>query len=124
MSESVETGMKKQHCADMHHIREMLRDVLGGLLNLQVVGTDPDIVGPIDASALTNDYMPDEGNKNPDGTFFIVPESDDGVYIVTLADGSQFTITAAQSEKYVGQWYPAKIRSVNVGSTGLFSVGY
>ena len=124
MSELLNTDLKRQACGGLHHVANMLRDALGGILNLQVVGTDPDVAQPIDGSALTEDYSPDGSHKNPDGTFLICIESDDGVYQVTLADGTMFTITAVQSSAYVGQWYPGKILSVNVGSTGLFSVGY
>lgn len=122
MSEVTDSKNKKQSCGDMHHIKEMLRDVLGGLLNLQVVGTDPD-VGVIDGATLTDSYSPASANKNPDGTFLICIESV-GIFFVSLADGSDFIITAAQSTAYLGQWYPAKILSVNVDTTGSFSVGY
>jgi hypothetical protein len=57
-----------------------LKDALGGYINLQVVGTDPDVVGPI-----TGAYVPDDGHVNPDGTFFLIPETDNASYVVVLA---------------------------------------
>jgi hypothetical protein len=47
-----------------------------------------------------------------------------GVFYVNLADGTDFVITAVQSSAYLGQWYPARLISVNVGTSGDFSVGY
>ena len=129
MSELLSSPFKKPACGDMHNLGGMattsqLRDVLGGLVNLQIVGTDPDVAGTVDVSA-TGDYTPAEGNVNPDGTFFIIPETDAGVYVVVLADGSQFTITAVQSTAYLGQVYPARILTVlEAGTTGVFSVAY
>jgi hypothetical protein len=96
----------------------MLKDVLGGLINLQIVGTDPDIVGPI-----TGAYTPAAGNVNPDGTFFLIPETDAAQYIVELADGTQFTITGVQSTAYLGQPIPMRILSV-ISTIGYYSVGY
>lgn len=122
MSEVVDSKNKKQLCGNMHHITEMLRDVLGGVLNLQIVGTDPN-VGVVIGTDLLDDYAPASGNKNPDGTFLICIETS-GTFYVSLADGSDFVITDAQADAYIGQWYPAKILSVNIGTTGDFSVGY
>ena len=102
-----------------------VRDVGGGVIDLQIVGTDPD-VNVIDGSSITvgtGDYMPPAEHKNPDGTFLINIEAE-GVFNVTLADGSDFLITSVQSTAYLGQWVPMKIYSVNVGTTGSFSVGY
>jgi hypothetical protein len=96
-----------------------LMDVLGGFIDLQILGTDPDVVGPI-----SGPYIPDAGQVNPDGTFLINIETDNGIYIVELMDGTQFTITAVQSHAYLGQWYPAKLLQVLAGTTGSFSVGY
>lgn len=129
MSEVLNSPFKKPACGDMHNIgglatSSQLRDVLGGLINLQIVGTDPDVVGTVDVSA-TGDYEPAEGNVNPDGTFFIIPETDAATYVVILADGSQFTITAVQSTAYLGQPWPGRILKVlEAGTTGVFSVGY
>lgn len=94
------------------------RDVLGGLIDLQIIGTDPDVVGPI-----TGPYIPDDGHVNPDGTFFLIPETDNSVYVVELEDGTQFTITAVQSHAYFGQPMPIRILQV-ISSTGYYSVAY
>lgn len=137
MSEVVSTPFKKPKCGDMFPLGgkatvTLLRDVLGGLVNLQIVGTDPDIVQPVDGSTMTENYCPGDGvsavtggpRVNPDGTFFLIPETA-GVFVVVLADGTQFTITAVQSAAYLGQPYPARILCVLMaGTTGTFSVGY
>lgn len=102
-----------------------VRDVGGGVIDLQIVGTDPN-VGVIAGASITGgtgDYSPPAANKNPDGTFLINIEAE-GVFNITLADGSDFLITSVQSTAYLGQWVPLKIYSVNVGTTGSFSVGY
>lgn len=127
MSQIIETGFKKPECGDMHQLGQItgLKDVLGGLINLQIVGTDPDQVGPINGATMANDYAPALGELNPDGTFFICIETDAATYAVVLADGTQFTITAAQSTAHLGEWYPARIIKVlKAGTTGSFSVGY
>ena len=54
----------------------------------------------------------------------ITIETDGGTYYVTLADGSDFMITPTQSTAYLGTWYPGRLLSVDVGTTGDFSVGY
>jgi hypothetical protein len=124
MSEVKSTGYKKQmECGDMHHQNKvMLSDTGAGFVNLQIVGTDPDVNTVIGADIVA-DYSPTTGDKNPDGTFMICIEKV-GVFFVTLFDGSDFIITAVQSAAYLGQWYPAKLWSVNTGTTGDFSVGY
>ena len=123
MSEVKETGYQKMECGDMHHqTKSMLSDTGAGFVNLQIVGTDPE-VGLVVGADIVVDYSPADGNKNPDGTFMIVPETA-GTFYVTLFDGSDFIITAVQSAAYLGQWYPARIWSVNIGTTGDFSVGY
>lgn len=140
MSELVTTPFKKPHCGDMHQsgtadVQAHLSDAIGGIINLQVVGTDPDLVTqPVDGAAMTDDYFPDLTEStvnpgytrvNPDGTFFITIETDAAIYSVVLADGTQFTITPAQSTAYLGQWYPARLWKVLAdGTTGSFSVGY
>lgn len=127
MSDVQSTGFKKPECGDMHQLGQItgLKDVLGGLINLQIVGTDSDQVGPINGVTMADDYAPDLGDLNPDGTFFICIETDAATYVVVLADGTQFTITAAQSTAHLGQWYPARIIKVlKAGTTGSFSVGY
>jgi hypothetical protein len=122
MSEVVDSGSKKQSCGDMHHIEKMIRDALGNIVDFQIVGTDPDVNVVIGAGIVTR-YYPNTGDKNPDGTFLICIETE-GVFYVSLADGTDFIITAVQSHAYLGQWYPAKLLSVNAGTTGDFSVGY
>lgn len=131
MSEVYQTPFKKPVCGDMFNLGgksvtvTQLKDVLGGLINLQIVGTDPDNPNPINGAAMADDYIPAEGNVNPDGTFFIVPETSGATYAVVLADGTQFLITATQSTAYLGQWYPARLlRVLKAGTTGWFSVGY
>jgi hypothetical protein len=105
------------------------------LINLQIVGTDPDLdTQPVDGAAMAEDYFPgiEESTVNPgytkvnpDGTFFITIETDAATYSVVLADGTQFTITPAQSTAHLGQWYPARLWKVLAdGTTGSFSVGY
>ena len=127
MSEVKNTGYQKMECGDMHHQnKSMLSDTGAGFVNLQVVGTDPDVSGVktgASITAITGDYAPDTENKNPDGTFMICIETV-GIFFVTLFDGSDFIITAVQSAAYLGQWVPMRIHSVNVGTTGDFSVGY
>ncbi len=141
MSEIISSPFKKPKCGDMFNLGgksqtvSILKDVLGGLIDLQIVGTDPDLVTqPVDGAAMTEDYCPDLEEStvnpgytrvNPDGTFFITIETDAATYSVVLADGSQFTITPTQSTAYLGQWYPARLWKVLAdGTTGSFSVGY
>jgi hypothetical protein len=127
MSEIKDTGYHQMGCGDMHHQNKtMLSDTGGGFVNLQVVGTDPHVSGVktgASITALTGYYRPPAEHRNPDGTFLICIETA-GVFYVTLFDGSDFVITTVQSTVYLGQWYPGRIWSVNVGTTGDFSVGY
>jgi hypothetical protein len=129
MSEVLSSPFNKPECGDMHQnagtiTQAHLRDVLGGEIDLQIVGTDPGLVGPVTAP-MSEDYEPTIGTLNPDGTFLITIETDAAVYVVVLADGTQFTITAVQSTAYLGQWYPARLLKVLAdGTTGSFSVGY
>ena len=128
MSDVTATGYKKMKCTDMHHQDKMiLSDTGAGFVNLQIVGTDVN-EGVITGATLAANYTPGvDANgdlcANPDGTFMICIETA-GVFYVSLFDGSDFVITAVQSAAYLGQWYPAKLVSVNVGTTGDFSVGY
>lgn len=140
MSEVVSSPFKKPLCGDMHqsgqtNVQSHLRDAIGGLINLLIVGTDPDLATqPVDGAAMTEDYFPgiEESTVNPgytrvnpDGTFLITIETDAATYSVVLADGTQFTITPAQSTAHLGQWYPARLYKVLMdGTTGSFSVGY
>jgi len=140
MSTVIESPFKKPVCGDMYNLGfiSMLRDVLGGLINVQAVGTDPDITQPIVGAAMTDDYFPSETPStvnldangdglprvNPDGTFFIIPETA-GVFAVVLADGTQFLITDVQSTAYLGQPMPFRLLKVlETGTTGNFSVVY
>jgi hypothetical protein len=99
-------------------------DFLGGITDLQIVGTDPDVgvVAGGNITVGTGDYAPDADHTN-NGTFLICIEVE-GVFYVSLADGTDFVITAVQSAAYLGQWVPMKLLSVNIGTTGSFSVGY
>jgi hypothetical protein len=130
MSEIIASPFNKPSCNAAHQSGGTLsqshpRDSIGGIVDYQVVGTDPNYSGPIDGLAMITDYIPDAGHVNPDGTFLIVIETDAATYNVVLADGTQFTITAAQSTAYLGQWYPARLlRVLELGTTGSFSVGY
>ena len=130
MSTILTTPFKKPECGDMHNLGGLstitvLRDVLGGILNFIVVGTDSSKVGPINGATMASDYAPTLGTLNPDGSFFICIETDNATYVVELADGTQFTITAAQSHAHLGMWYPARlIKVIKAGTTGSFSVGY
>lgn len=123
MSDIKTTPFKRPECGFVGP--GTVRDLGGGIIDLQIVGTDPHVgvVAGASITALTGDYSPAEEHKNPDGTFLICIEVE-GVFYVTLADGSDFIITAVQSTAYLGQWVPMKIYSVNVGTTGSFSVGY
>lgn len=140
MSAVLDAPFKKPVCGDMHqsgqtNVQAHLRDSLGGLINLQIVGTDPDLDSqPVVGADMTEDYFPGIQEStvnpgytrvNPDGTFFITIETDAAYYSVVLADGTQFTITPAQSTAHLGQWYPARLYKVLMdGTTGDFSVGY
>lgn len=139
MSAVLDSPFKKPVCADMFtlgqaNVQSHLRDAIGTMVNLQIVGTDPDIVQPVNGATMTEDYFPglEESTLNPgytkvnpDGTFFITIETDAATYAVVLADGTQYTITAAQSTANLGQWYPAKLLKVLMsGTTGSFTVGY
>jgi hypothetical protein len=129
MSTVQSSPFNKPECGDMHQlgldkVQAHLRDVLGGLIDLQVVGTDPGVVGPV-VGPLSGNYAPTAGTLNPDGTFFIIPETDNAVYCVVLADGTEFTITAVQSHAYLGQVIPYRVLKVlKQGTTGSFSVVY
>lgn len=127
MSEIKNTGYQQMECGDLHHQKKsMVSDTGAGFVNLQIVGTDPLVSGVKTGASITvgtGDYMPADGSKNPDNTFLICIETT-GVFYVTLFDGSDFIITAVQAAAYLGQWYPGRLYSVNIGTTGNFSVGY
>jgi hypothetical protein len=139
MSAVVDAPFKKPKCGDMYTsgqstVKSYTSDAIGGMVNLQIVGTDPDIVQPVNGATMTEDYCPgiEESTLNPgftrvnpDGTFMITIETTAATYAVVLADGTQYTITAAQSTAHLGQWYPARLYKVLMsGTTGSFTVGY
>jgi len=138
MSVITTTPFKKPKCGDMHNLgglatTTIIRDSIGGMIDLLVVGTDPDITQPVIGNDMTEDYFPgieestvnpDYTRVNPDGTFFICIETV-GTFQVVLADGTEFQITAVQATAMLGKWYPARIWKVlATGTTGDFSVGY
>ena len=97
------------------------KDVLGNYVSCLINGTDAD-VGVVNMTALAGDYV--ATTLNPDGTFRICIETAAPI-VVELADGTDFTITQAQADAYLGTWYPANIRTVRqTGTTGTFSVGW
>lgn len=146
MSEVVSNApVQKPRCGEMHQlgidkVQAHLRDSVGGLIDLQIVGTDPDVDQPINGAALTEDYVPGDtpstvnldpnGNGyprvNPDRTFFLIPETDAATYAVVLADGTQYLFTGVQSTAFLGQPFPFRIWKVlaTAATTGYFSVGY
>ncbi|MEN6569057.1 MAG: hypothetical protein ABFC18_03490 [Rikenellaceae bacterium] len=138
MSEVIASPFKKPKCGDMFNLGGMatttiIKDAIGGMVDILVVGTDPDVTQPIVGTAMTDDYCPGEEvstvnpgvpRVNPDKTFFICIETA-GAFAVVLSDGTQFMITAVQAAAYLGHWYPARIYKVLMtGTTGDFSVGY
>ncbi len=128
MSVTYNTPFKKPECSDAFNLggdvtQGYLRDVIGGMINLQAVGTDPDLVQPVDGLNMISDYVPTQGNVNPDGTFFIIPLSDAQTYAVVLADGNQFLITTEMSTAYLGQIIPLRLlRVLADNTTGYFSI--
>lgn len=124
MSVTIASPYKKLGCGG-NPSQGGLTDIFGNITNVQIVGSDPDVSGVKTGASITagtGNYAPDAENTN-NGTFQIVIETA-GVFYVYLADGTDFIITAVQSTAYLGMWYPAKLLSVNVGTTGDFSVGY
>ena len=129
MSNVTTVAAKKQTCG--HLYEDVPRDVMGGQVNLQISGTDVNISGVKTGSSITvgtGNYSPGvDANglpcTNPDGTFRIFIEKV-GIFFVNLQDGSDFIITSVQSTAYLGKLHPAKLISVNVGTTGDFSVAY
>jgi len=97
---------------------------IGGAIPFFLTETDPVISGTasqvVDMTAEAVDYAPSDIGG---GTFMICIETAAAIE-VQLADGNDFTITAAQATAYLGQWYPALLKKVyKVGTTGTFSVG-
>lgn len=100
-----------------------LRDGMGNYIGLLINGTD-ESVGVVNMAALPGDYTPTFSDFAPDATFRILPETA-GIIEVQLADGTDFTITAAQVGAYLGRWYEANIKLVyKSGTTATFSVGW
>jgi len=98
-----------------------LRDLLGNFIGFFINGTDEN-VGVVDMAGLAGDYTAD--TLSPDHTFRICIESAAAIE-VQLADGTDFTVTAVQATKYLGDWLPLNIIKVyKAGTTGTFSVGY
>lgn len=123
MSVSITSPYKQPECGNA--APGLVRDVLGGGFDFQVIGSDPNVNGIKTGASITGgtgSYAPPAGFTNQ-GTFLICIETE-GVFYVHLEDGTDFIISAAQSATYLGQWYPAKLLSVDVGTTGNFSVGY
>lgn len=97
----------------------------GGTVPFFVTGADPDISGTVDQivdmTAEAGDFV--AAGLSIDGTFIICIETAAPI-VVQLANGDDFTISQAQADAYVGQWYPAKILQVyKTGTTGTFSTG-
>jgi hypothetical protein len=104
---------------------DTMRDLLGGTFHIQIVGTDPHVDGVKTGASITvgtGDYTPPSEHTNMN-TFLICIETV-GIFYVTLEDGTDFIITEVQATRYLGEWYPGKLLSVNVGTSGDFSVGY
>lgn len=123
MSASINSPYKQPGCGGS--ISGGVRDSLGGAFDLQIVGSDPNVNGIKTGASITGgtgSYAPPAAYTNQ-GTFLICIETT-GVFYVHLEDGTDFIISAAQAETYLGQWIPMKLLSVDVGTTGNFSVGY
>jgi hypothetical protein len=123
MSGSINSPYKQLECGISP--TGVVKDVLGGAFDFQVIGSDPNVNGIKTGASITGgtgNYAPPAAHTNQ-GTFLICIETE-GVFYVHLEDGTDFIISAAQSLTYLGQWYPAKLLSVDVGTTGDFSVGY
>lgn len=123
MSESINSPYKQLECGSSP--TGIIKDVLGGAFDLQIVGSDPNVNGIKTGASITGgtgSYAPPAAYTNQ-GTFLICIETV-GVFYVHLEDGTDFVISAAQAETYLGQWIPMKLLSVDVGTTGNFSVGY
>ena len=87
-----------------------------------LTGADPDLGGTanqvIDMTTEAADYAPD-----PFFEFMICIETAAAIE-VQLANGDDFTITAAQATAYLGQFIPYKLMLVyKTGTTGTFSTG-
>jgi hypothetical protein len=100
-----------------------LRDARGNYIGFFINGTETDhATGIINMTTEAGDYVP--VMDNADKTFRICIEAV-GVAYVQLADGTDFTVTNAQTTKYLGDWLPLNIIKVyKTGTTATFSVGY
>lgn len=103
--------------------------ILGGAggtsVPLFITGTDPAIGGSadqiVDMTTEAGDFIPSKVGS--DGTFLILIETAAPI-VVKLADDSDFTISQAHADAYLGDWISMKIKSVyKAGTTGTFSVG-
>jgi hypothetical protein len=103
--------------------------VLGGAggtsVPLFITGTDPVIGGTanqiVDMTAEAADFVPSKVGS--DGTFLILIETAAPIE-VQLADGSDFTVSQAHADAYLGDWLPEKMKLIyKTGTTGTFSVG-
>lgn len=100
-----------------------LLNELGHYVGWMINGTDEDY-GVVDMSALAGDLVPEFSTDHGDPTFRICVETA-GVIEVQLADGTDFTVTAAQTGANVGQWLKMNVIKVyKSGTTATFSIGY
>jgi hypothetical protein len=122
MSESITSPFKQPECGQS--MLGNIKDIFGVPVNLQIVGSDPNVNGIKTGASITagTSYAPDPEFTN-NGTFKICIETE-GVFYVHLEDGTDFVISDAQSTRYLGEWYPANLLSVDHGTTGNFSIGY
>jgi hypothetical protein len=112
-------------CGDMIPASMVIASESGGLLPLFLTGSDPDIGGTVDQivnmTTESGDFV--SAGLSSDKSFMILIETAAPI-VVQLLNGDDFTITQAQADAYLGQWYPAKILKVyKTGSTGTFSPG-
>ena len=112
-------------CGDLIPEGMVLKSESGGLLPLFMTGADPDIGGTVDQivdmTTEATDYV--SAGLSSDKSFMILIETAAPIK-VQLLNGDDFTITQAQADAYLGQWYPAKLLKVyKTGSTGTFSAG-
>lgn len=107
-------------CGDLVPTPLSLTGAGGSAIPFFVTGTDP-AEGVVDMTTEAADFVP--ANLSSGGSFIICIESAAPI-VVELADGNNFTITTTQATAYLGQWYPAILKSViKAGTTGTFSVG-
>jgi len=82
--------------------------------------------GVIDMASRSLDYTCSK-NQDDDFSFKICIETAGVVkgQLIGQEEGEVFTITAAQVNAYLGQWYPAKFAKIyKTGTTATFSVGF